>query len=225
MCVAFHPRWVWGRVDGMARARRPAAPKALTPEQQRFVDEYLIDLNGTRAYRVAYPGTSYGSARALASQLLAKVNVRSEIRAARQEQQKRTQVTADRVIRELARCAFSDLYDLYDSDGRLRTPRDIPLETRKALAAVKVRKEKTSRRLAGQTEVTETECEVEYKFWNKLDALGKLCNHLGLTTEITPFEALLATLPQQLAGQIRAALAEGLPSGGDSEGDRKRTRR
>ena len=28
---------------------------ALTPKQKLFVDEYLVDLNATRAYKVAYP--------------------------------------------------------------------------------------------------------------------------------------------------------------------------
>ena len=28
---------------------------ALTPKQKIFADEYLIDLNATRAYKVAYP--------------------------------------------------------------------------------------------------------------------------------------------------------------------------
>jgi phage terminase small subunit len=209
----------------MGRARKPAALKPLTPEQQRFVDEYLIDLNGTRAYRIVYPGTSYASARALASQLLAKVNIRSEVKAARIEQQKRTRVTADRVIRELARCAFSDVYDLYDSEGKLRAARDIPLETRKAVAAVKIRKEKITRRQSGETDIAESECEVEYKMWNKLDALGKLCNHLGLTTEITPFEALLASLPPHLAGEVRALLAQSLPGGDGAEGNAKRASR
>jgi hypothetical protein len=48
---------------------------------------------------------------------------------------------------------------------------------------------------------------IEYKFANKLDALGKLFDLLGLKTSIPPIEALLLLLPPTLAAQIRAELA------------------
>ena len=52
----------------------------LTKAQKVFVDEYLICFNGTAAYLKAYPKTkSRESARASASRLLTKVNVKAEI--------------------------------------------------------------------------------------------------------------------------------------------------
>ena len=50
----------------------------LTEKQKRFVDEYVIDLNGTRAYKAAYPNVKKDeSASASASQLLRNPKVRN----------------------------------------------------------------------------------------------------------------------------------------------------
>ncbi|MCG4590620.1 terminase small subunit [Eubacterium callanderi] len=52
----------------------------MTEKQKRFADEYLIDLNGTRAYKVAYPRVKNDeTAKAAASRLLTNVNVKTYI--------------------------------------------------------------------------------------------------------------------------------------------------
>lgn len=52
--------------------------ESMTEKQKRFCDEYLVDLNGTRAYKAAYPSVkSDDTARANASRLLANANVRA----------------------------------------------------------------------------------------------------------------------------------------------------
>lgn len=52
----------------------------MTERQKRFADEYLQDLNATRAYRAAYPAVKKDdTARAAGSRLLANVNVRAYI--------------------------------------------------------------------------------------------------------------------------------------------------
>lgn len=49
----------------------------MTDNQKKFCDEYLIDTNATRAYKVAYPHVkSDGAARACASKLLTKPNIK-----------------------------------------------------------------------------------------------------------------------------------------------------
>lgn len=71
----------------------------LTPRQRRFVDEYLIDLNGTQAAIRA--GYSQKTARQIGQKLLTKVDIQQAISAAQVERQKRTELTADEVIRDL----------------------------------------------------------------------------------------------------------------------------
>ena len=71
----------------------------LTPKQQRFVDEYLIDLNATQAaIRSGYsPKTAYS----IGDENLKKPEIKKAIEQAQQERQKRTLVTQDDVIRGL----------------------------------------------------------------------------------------------------------------------------
>lgn len=71
----------------------------LTPRQRRFVDEYLIDLNGTQAAIRA--GYSVSGARAHACKLLTNANIQAAISAAQAARQERTELTADEVIRDL----------------------------------------------------------------------------------------------------------------------------
>lgn len=52
----------------------------MTDKQRKFCDEYLIDANATRAYKAAYPHVkSEDAARACASRLLTKANIKSYI--------------------------------------------------------------------------------------------------------------------------------------------------
>ena len=52
----------------------------LTDKQKKFIEEYLIDMNGTRAYRAAYPSVKKNeTAAALASRLLTKAKVKKAI--------------------------------------------------------------------------------------------------------------------------------------------------
>src|SRR5579875_2449812 len=79
----------------------------LTPKQKRFVEEYLIDLNATQAAIRA--GYSAKNADKIGSELLGKTRVAEAIQKAMDERSKRTEITADRVLQELARIAFDDI--------------------------------------------------------------------------------------------------------------------
>jgi phage terminase small subunit len=84
----------------------------MTEKQKIFADKYLIDLNATRAYKVAYPRVKNDDiAAANASRLLRNAKVAAYISERMQERQKRTEVTQDRVIEELAAIAFAKATD------------------------------------------------------------------------------------------------------------------
>jgi len=70
--------------------------KTLSPKQQRFVEEYLIDLNATQAAIRA--GYSKKTARAIASENLAKPNIQEAIAKAKQERSEATKVDAEWVL-------------------------------------------------------------------------------------------------------------------------------
>lgn len=85
---------------------------ALTAKQQRFVDEYLVDLNATQAAIRA--GYSAATARSIAAENLTKPNIAAAVSAAQAERAKRTGITADRVLEDLARVAFGDVRKLVE---------------------------------------------------------------------------------------------------------------
>jgi phage terminase small subunit len=80
---------------------------ALNDKQARFVREYLVDLNATQA--AIRSGYSEATAYSQGQRLLKNVEVAAAVAKAQAKRAERTDVTADRVLRELAKIGFSDL--------------------------------------------------------------------------------------------------------------------
>jgi len=85
----------------------------LTDKQKRFVAEYLVDMNATAAsIRAGYKNPDSGR------QLIAKSHVAAAIAEAQNERSRRTNITADRVLNEIAKVAFDEGDD--GQNSRLR---------------------------------------------------------------------------------------------------------
>ena len=78
----------------------------LNDRQARFVAEYLVDLNATQA--AIRSGYSARSAYSTGERMLRNAEVAAAIAEAQAARSRRTEVTADRVVLELARVAFGD---------------------------------------------------------------------------------------------------------------------
>jgi phage terminase small subunit len=146
----------------------------LTAQQQRFVDEYLVDLNGTQAAIRA--GYSAKTAQEQSSRLLSNVMVAAAVTAGQAARAKRVGITADRVLRELARVGFSDVTN-YEFGGA----RGVVLSNgspKTAMRAVSSIKQRT--RTVEIGEATVVTQEVEFKLWDKVSALEKMGRHLGM---------------------------------------------
>lgn len=90
----------------------------MTDKQKIFADEYLIDLNATRAYRVAYPNVKKDETAAVnGSKMLRNTKVAKYIQDRMEERQERTEVTQDRVVQELAASAFAKATDYVEIRG------------------------------------------------------------------------------------------------------------
>lgn len=139
----------------------------LTEKQQRFVDEYLIDLNATQAAIRA--GYSVKTANEQGSQNLAKLSIQQAIAEQMAERSKRTGINQDRVVLELARIAFVKMTDLVDSHGRIKDN-----ATDDDLACIESVKYKQSESETGSS------VEREVKISPKLKALELLGKHLGM---------------------------------------------
>nr|DAW31648.1 MAG TPA: Terminase small subunit [Caudoviricetes sp.] len=140
---------------------------ALTLKQKMFIDEYLVDLNATQAAIRA--GYSPKTAKDIASQNLAKLNIRIEIDKRMAERSKRVGMNADRVLQELGKLAFVKIEDVIDFEtGRIK-----PTATSDDLAAIQSIKIKPG----------EYGTEREIKFYDKKATLELLGKHLGLWTD------------------------------------------
>lgn len=139
----------------------------MTEKQKIFANEYLVDLNATRAYRVAYPSVKKDeTARANGSRLLTNANVAAYIAERMKERQERTEITQDRVLQELAAIAFAKATDYAEvKDGQVIIKDTVNLDEQqvKAIAGIK-------------------ECKygIEVKLNDKEKALELLGRHLGM---------------------------------------------
>ncbi|WP_312594395.1 terminase small subunit [Comamonas terrigena] len=111
----------------------------LTPKQERFVAEYLIDLNATQA--AVRTGYSAKTAASQGARLLKQGGVARAVQAAQQARAVRTEITQDRVLQELARIAFFDIRRLYRADGSMKDPCELDADTAAALASIEVKEE------------------------------------------------------------------------------------
>ncbi len=109
---------------------------ALTAKQQRFADEYLIDLNATQAAIRA--GYSPNAATEQGSRLLTNAKVRAYINQRMAEHSARTGVNQERILRELARIAFLDPTQLVNMDT-VELNAETSADDRAAIASVKVK--------------------------------------------------------------------------------------
>ncbi len=87
----------------------------LTKLQERFLAEYLVDLNGTKAAIRA--GYSEASAASTASDLLKKPEIRAVVQTVSATALERAGVTLDRVVTELARIGFANIRDVVQWKG------------------------------------------------------------------------------------------------------------
>ena len=150
---------------------------ALTPKQQRFVAEYLIDLNATQAATRA--GYSSKTANEQGARLLANVSVRSALAEAMKARENRTHITQDRVLQELARIAFFDLRKLYRDDGSLKAMHELDDDAAAVLAGVDVVETMKTSIEDGEPR-QQPEYTKKVKIPDKVGALGLAMRHLGM---------------------------------------------
>ncbi len=158
-----------------AKGKPEESERALTDKQRRFVDEYLIDLNASQAaVRAGYKGDP----NTVGPRLLAYVGVRSLVDQRIQDRAKRTEITQDRVLQELARLAFSDLRKAYNEDGTLKKPHELDDDTAAAMAGLE-----TTASMIGDTEDPVTLATRKVKTWDKKGALELCMRHLGMLND------------------------------------------
>lgn len=165
----------------------------LTAKQQRFVEEYLVDLNATQAAIRA--GYSAKTAYSIGSELLNKPEVRARIDERMAELSKRTGVNQERIIRELARIGFLDPTKLINMDTA-ELLAGASADDRAAIASVRVKRIPTQDGIGIEREI---------KVADKIKALELLGKRYGMWID-----------RQQIDGAMPVQIIDNVPKDPDS---------
>ncbi len=194
---------------------------AVTDKQIIFANEYLIDLNGTRAYKEAYPHVKNdNTAAAAATRLMNNPEVKDYIDKRIKDRLERIEVTQDDVIQELAAIAFAngsdyakvvtkpvmiqtsegDYVPALDSEGNQMYYQAVEIEETEEL---------TKRQIKAISGIKQGKNGIELTTYDKVKALELLGKHLGIfkdKVEVSgninnPFEGLTTEQLLRLAGE------------------------
>ena len=156
-----------------SRKSETSAPPALTPKHERFVAEYLVDLNAAQAAIRA--GYSPKTAKEQGARLLTNANIQIAVQERRKEHQANTGLTVERVLTEAMRLAFFDIRKLTDAEGNPIPINQLDDDTAAAIQGLELATE----RMRGDEGGAETVVR-KYKVADKNAALERLFKHLGL---------------------------------------------
>jgi len=166
----------------------------LSPKQKLFVSEYLVDLNATQA--AARAGYSKKTAHRIGAENMQKPAIVAAIQEAMANREKRTLVTADSVVTELAKIGFANMQD-YLREGF--SVQDVQKLTRDQAAAIQ--------------EITIDGDKIRFKLADKRAALVDIGRHLGIferdNKQSNPADAVAAVI-----AEIQANSKRTLPGGG-----------
>ena len=193
----------------------------MTDKQIIFANEFLIDLNGTRAYKEAYPHVKNdNTAAAAATRLMNVPDVKEYIEKRIKDRLERIEVTQDDVIQELAAVGFAnvpeyakvvtkpimiqtengDYVPALDSEGNQMYCQAVEITETKEL---------TRRQIKAISGIKQGKNGIELSTYDKVKALELLGKHLGIfkdKVEVSgsvnnPFEGLTTEQLLRLAGE------------------------
>ena len=145
----------------------------LNDKQQKFVQEYLIDLNATQAYIRA--GYSEKGADVSASRLLGNARIQAEITSRKTKNREKFNITQDMIHKELAKIAFSNMKD-YASWGSggvtLKDSHDVDGSCVQEVTEVR------STRSGAEGDDIILNSNIKFKLFDKTKALVELDNRL-----------------------------------------------
>lgn len=150
------------------------AKKKFTDKEEKFIEEYLICLNGAEAARRA--GYEPANARVIASQNLSKLNIWAEVEKRRDALRKKKEITLEKLVDEAAALAFSEIKQIVkvDDTGVTIYPSD-EWDSDAAKAVKKVKKT-----------TTEYGTNVEAEMADKGQNIDRLAALLGFLSDKNP---------------------------------------
>lgn len=152
----------------------------LTAKQQRFVDEYVICLNGTEAARRAKYDGDNATLAVIASQNLRKLNIANAINAKLVEQT----MPRSEVLAQITDIARGDIADVINDFGATDLSEAVRRGKSHLVKKYKI-KVTTVTENAGTPNTVEKEIvETELELYSKLEALQTLAKYYNLTNTV-----------------------------------------
>ena len=167
---------------------------ALTPRQERFVQEYLVDLNATQAaIRARY---SRKTADVQGVRLLGNVKVQAVLQEAMQKRSRRTEITQDWVLEELRKVAAANgaVYAKVVTKEQPETVLDEVTGEEKQVSRLTQFVELTDTddlsedQRAAISGIEQTRNGIKVATYDKVKALELLGKHLGMFSDKAPAE-------------------------------------
>lgn len=204
----------------MPRHDARVSTRPLTPKQQRFVEEYLVDLNATQAAIRA--GYSARNADKLGPRLVGQSRVAEALAIALAAQRTTTEMREEEVAAEIRVLSRSDVrHFCVDDSGTLTLAPGAPDDAWRAVSSVKHK----IRSFTDKAGNTTTERSIEYRLWDKNAALEKAAKRLryypperveltgkdGGPLEVAGVDVAHAS-PEELAAAASALAAALLPT-------------
>lgn len=145
----------------------------LNDKQKRFVDEYLVDLNATKAAERA--GYSKKTGYSHGQRLLKNVEIQKAIEKAQKNLSERTQITQERVLQEYAKIAFFDPKRMFNDDGTLKQISKLDDDVAAVIGGIDVVVS-----YSGSGENKKPDYTKKIKMIDKKGALDSIARHLGM---------------------------------------------
>ena len=179
----------------------PRSRGKLTDKQAEFVRQYLVDLNATQAaIRAGYTEKYAGR---MGAKLVVKSHVQEAIAAAKAARAKRTEITADRVLKEYARLGFAsiDSFFTWNEDSvNIIDSADIEADDLAAVSEITATRNYIGEEQTGLT--------IKLKLHNKKGALDALAQHLGLDAATQRVKMITEKEAEELGEQVDATLGD-----------------
>lgn len=181
--------------------------KPLTSQQEHFARLVAEGKSQSAAYREAYPKSQKWKDAAVWSQasiLISHSGVSQRVADLRAEAVKRTEVTQDMVIKELARIAFFDIRKIFNQDGTLKKVHELDDDSAAAIASIE---------LVDIGEDGQLVISKKFKTEGKIKALNLLGVNMGMfvhrTEDVTdPMKKAMGNLPPEKLADVIGSLAQ-----------------
>lgn len=165
--------------------KRKGINRPLDNRERTFLGEYLINLDPKRAAITAGYSETVACSKAYqwVSNSKVKPHLFMAIEKAMALREKRTQITQDRVLKELAKAAFFDIRTLFDDKGDLVAVHKLKGDTAAAISNIDV--------TSYMTEGGDLSTTSKFRILDKLRALELVGRHLKMFTDKIQFNGQL----------------------------------